>query len=190
MTAHPSLRFVQKESPTENDCFDICFTYVFFIDYVDKNNGQRNRLKYVGRAEKYDDVFAIKFYASRDRKSPHDKYSLAHGQLGVKAVLNIFWNCIAIINDMSKFYPNCSFVFKGAEAYDPNTMRWEDENENQRFRIYRTFLSKVIGTKTFTHYQYLKNSIYLLIRKESTTLDYIKRDRIMNMLYRRFNLSE
>lgn len=188
MGANPDFRFIQKESPSEKDCFDLCNNYVFFIDFIDKNSTKRNRLKYIGRAEKYEDVFAIKFYASRDRKSPYDKYSLAHGQFGVKTVLSIFWICITIINDVSTKHPDCSFVIKGSEAYDPRTMRWEDEQENQRFRIYRNFLSKVIVTKTFAHYQYLKNSIYLLVRKSNQESEESKRDRLIKMLYQRFNL--
>lgn len=146
------------------------------------------RLKYVARAEKIEEVFAIKFYASRDRKSQYNKYSLAHGQLDVKAVFSIFDTCLWIMSEIIKAFPNSSFVFKASEAYDPHTRREEDEYENQRFRIYRSFLSKKVGTRLFTHYHFPENSIYLLVRKSDTEIDDDKKDRLMHMMKRRFGL--
>ena len=86
-------------------------------------------------------------------------------------------------------YPQISFIFKASEAYDPHTRREEDEYENQRFRIYRSFLSKKIGTHTFTHYHFPDNSIYLLVRRSETENDDIKKDRLMHMVMKRFGLA-
>lgn len=179
-------RFVQKE-PSSDGSFDECYIYVFFIEFVDNRTGKFCRLKYVGRAERLGETIAVKFYASRDRKSQYDKYSLAHGQLGVKAVMEIFHNCLRIISEMMKKFPDCSFVFKGAEGYDPSTRKWEDERENQRFRIYRSYLSKTIGTNNFDHYHISENSIYLLVKKGSEDSDK-KQERLLKELYARFGL--
>ena len=62
------FRYVQKE-PSRDGSFDVCHTYVFFIAFTDRKSGKACRIKYVSRAEKIGEVFAIKFYASRDRKS-------------------------------------------------------------------------------------------------------------------------
>ncbi len=178
------FRYVQKE-PSRDGSFDVCHTYVFFIAFTDRKSGKACRIKYVSRAEKIGEVFAIKFYASRDRKSIHDKYSLAHKQLSYKAVISIFDRCLEIIAECIMKYPESSFVFKGAEAYDPRTKKWEDEKENQRFRIYRSYLSKKIGTKQFSHFHFPDNSIYLLVKRDCED-DVVKKDRLMAMLMHRF----
>ena len=58
------LYFVQKASPGEGDAFDFAYIYKFYTE----RTSQYQRLKYVMRVEAYEDVFAIKFYAARDRK--------------------------------------------------------------------------------------------------------------------------
>lgn len=177
---------MQKE-PSKDGSFDICYTYVFFIDFRDSRNGQPGRLKYVARAEKFGEVFAVKFYASRDKNSKHDKYSLAHKQLTTGAVLSIFNQCLEVIAIIIRLFPESSFVFKGAEGYDPRTQKWEDEHENQRFRIYRSFLSKKIGTTNYSHFQFPENSIYMLVRRDDEN-DEAKKDRLMTMLSRRLGI--
>lgn len=184
--ASPHFRFVQKE-PSVDGSFDVCYIYVFFVEFIDVRTRKPCRLKYVARAEKLGEVYAVKFYASRDRKSRHDKYSLAHKQLGVGAVLSIFNICLDIVVITMQADPDCSFVFKGAEAYDPNTQKWEDERENQRFRIYRSYLSKKVGSKVFAHFHYPENSIYLLVRRDGENVDDKKR-RLMEMLKSRFGM--
>ena len=82
-----SSRFVQKESPKAGDSFDVCYIYVLFVEFEDARNDKPCRLKYVVRAERYEEVLAIKFYASRDRKNINDKYSLAHNQMRPGAVM-------------------------------------------------------------------------------------------------------
>ncbi|MDE7413420.1 MAG: hypothetical protein K2N05_06490 [Muribaculaceae bacterium] len=181
------LRFVQTE-PSTDGSFDKAYVYVCFIEFIDKRTAKVCRLKYVIRAEKIDESIAVKFYASRDRKSQYDKYSLAHGQLGVKAVMEIFNNCLKVISEMIEIFPESSFVFKGAEGYDPTTHRWEDESENQRFRIYRSYLSKRIGSKRFEHFHIPENSIYMLVKKDTEDVE-IKQQRIIQSLYSRYGLS-
>ena len=184
---HPvKLRFVQTE-PSHDGSFDKAYVYVCFIEFIDQRTAQFCRLKYIIRAEIIDEIIAVKFYASRDRKSPYDKYSLAHGQLGVRAVMEIFDNCLKVISEMIKKFPEYSFVFKGAEGYDPTTHRWEDESENQRFRIYRSYLSKRIGTKQFEHFHIPENSIYMLVKKESEKIE-DKQQRLITSLYSRYGL--
>ncbi len=187
MTRYLGLRFVQEE-PSTDGSFDVSRTYVFFVSFVDVRNGMPCRLKYVIRAEKIGEVVAIKFYASRDRKSPYDKYSLAHRQLGPGAVLHIMGRCIDVIKDSIALYPDSSFVIKASEAYDPTTQKLEDERENQRFRIYRAYLAKKVGHETFAHFQFREQSIYLLVRRTQDEDIENKKDRLMAYLYSRFGL--
>lgn len=142
-------------------------------------NGKPCRLKYIVRAEVFSDVFAIKFYASRDRKGADNKYSIGHGQISVQGVLCILNTTLDIMLDLLKSFPDYSFIIKGAEAYDPATQKEEDENENQRFRIYRRFLAKKIGTQAFTHFQFPEISVYLLVNNNSGLSPNEKKDDIM-----------
>jgi len=189
MALFDGIREVMKEPPSKDGSFDLCHVFVFFVRFADIRNGQACCLKYIARAEKMGEVFAVKFYAARDRKSEHDKYSLAHGQMGVGAVLSIFNNCLSIIIEIGNRYPDCSFVFKGAEAYDSRMHKWEDENENQRFRIYRAYLSKNVGNVTYTHFHFPENSIYLLVHNSDEDVE-AKKDRLMMSLKKRYIISE
>lgn len=64
------INFIQKASPRKNDAFDFCRVYSFYTEPT----LQCQRLKYIIRAEAHEDVFAIKFYAARD-KNLDDKYN-------------------------------------------------------------------------------------------------------------------
>ena len=68
-----TFRFVQTE-PGTHGCYDLCYTYAFLVEFDDARNGKPCKLKYIVRAEVFTDVFAIKFYASRDRKGADNKY--------------------------------------------------------------------------------------------------------------------
>lgn len=172
------FRFVQTE-PGKGKTYSTCYVYAFFVTFEDLRNGKPCRLKYIVRAEVYDDVFAIKFYASRDRKNPENKYSIGHSQISVKGVYEILNTTLDIMVNLLKQFPTYSFIIKGAEAYDPATKKEEDEFENQRFRIYRSFLAKRIGTKTFTHFQFPAISVYLLVNNNGTENPTKKKDEII-----------
>ena len=64
------LHFIQKASPGEGDAFDFAYIYKFYTERTERYQ----RLKYIMRVEAYEDVFAIKFYAARDRQLD-DKYN-------------------------------------------------------------------------------------------------------------------
>lgn len=172
------FRFVQTE-PGTHGSYDLCYTYAFLVEFDDARNGKPCKLKYIVRAEVFSDVFAIKFYASRDRKGADNKYSIGHGQISVQGVFGILNTTLEIMLDLLKKFPEYSFIIKGAEAYDPATKKEEDEYENQRFRIYRSFLAKNIGTTAFTHFQFPEISVYLLVNNKSGLSANDKKDEIM-----------
>ena len=58
------LDFIQKASPGKGDAFDYAYIYKFYTE----RTAISQRLKYIIRVEAYEDVFAVKFYAARDRK--------------------------------------------------------------------------------------------------------------------------
>ena len=60
-------------------------------------------------------------------------------------------------------YPTASFAFSGARSVDMHSQKVEDYQSNQRFRVYRGLITKVFGSKTFTHFQYEEISAYMLV---------------------------
>ena len=56
--------FIQKASPNVGDAFDFAYIYKFYSNRKDICQ----RLKYIVRVEVTNDIFAIKFYAARDKK--------------------------------------------------------------------------------------------------------------------------
>ena len=153
--------FVQKEKASkERDSFDFALVYKFYTNRT--NNYQR--LKYILRVEAYEDVFAIKFYAARDRKL-EDKYNRIIKAHDYRNVLRIFVTCASIIPVLLSKYPNASFAINGAESFDLESDKVESKNKNQRFRIYRTMALNLFGRETFEHFQYEDISSYLLINR-------------------------
>lgn len=86
------LKYIQKASPKEGDAFDFSLIYKFYTDKTE----EYQRLKYIIRAESYDDVFAIKFYAARDRKLDN-KYNRIIKVHGYKGAMGIFITCASVI---------------------------------------------------------------------------------------------
>ena len=85
-------------------------------------------------------------------------------------------------------YPNSSFVINGASTIDIHRNKKEDHNTNQRFRIYRSLASKIIGDSLFEHYQFKEVSSYLLVRKEEGIDICDKKDRIRSLLIDRYDV--
>ena len=108
------LVFVQEEKAFKGrDSFDYALVYKFFTAHTNRCQ----RLKYILRVEAYEDVFAIKFYAARDRKL-EDKYNRIIKAHDYRNVLRIFITCASIIPDLLRRYPNASFAVNGAESFD------------------------------------------------------------------------
>ena len=106
-----------------------------------------------------EDVFAIKFYCKKDKKSEH-KYSkiVNRGDTG-----NILITCAKIIPKLLLEYPEASFVFAASSTFDNRTRSIESHVENQRFGIYSKIAFLKFGPKTFEHRQYPEISCYLLL---------------------------
>lgn len=126
------LKYIQKASPKEGDAFDFSLIYKFYTD----RTKEYQRLKYIIRAEAYEDVFAIKFYAARDRKldNKYNRIVKAHDYRGA---MRIFVTCASIIPIIIEKYPNFSFAVNGAESMDMESDKVESRSNNQRFRIYK-----------------------------------------------------
>ena len=155
-----SLKFIQKDWCTDKTSHLFTCIYKFY--------SPRTRLQYILRADYHEEgVFAIKFYVQQHSKSDH-KYSKVTNK---GDVANILATCIKVIPILLKEYPEASFGLLGGRSIDKKASKVESYEENQRFRIYRTYASKKIGTKTFTHIEYTSISAYLLINNSCSNIE-------------------
>lgn len=74
-------------------------------------------MKYIIRAEAHEDVFAIKFYAARDKRDDNkcNKILNIHSYSGS---LRIFLTCASIVPIILEKYPLSSFIINGARSID------------------------------------------------------------------------
>lgn len=174
------LYFVQKASPVTGDAFDLSYIYKFYSERTEKYQ----RLKYIIRVEEYDDVFAVKFYAARDRKleKKYNRIIKAHGYSGA---VRVFFTCALVISELHAKFPNHSFIVSGAESDSVVDDKVEDKHCNQRFRIYRTLALQLFGREEFEHYQQKEISTYILINRRGCKDMETKYESIKQMFFDR-----
>ena len=107
------IHFIQKASPGKGDAFDFSYIYKFRTSRTDRYQS----LKYIIRVEAHQDVFAIKFYAARDRKLDN-KYSRILRAHSYMDTLRIFLTCSSVVFPILHKYPYASFVINGAQSID------------------------------------------------------------------------
>lgn len=178
------IKFIQKASPTLRDAFNFCRVYRFYTDPIPTCQ----RLKYIIRAEAHDKVFAIKFYAARDKKLDN-KYNRTLGVYDYTSALRIFVTCASLIPELMKDFPEYSYIVNGARTIDINK-KIESESETQRFRVYRALATKIIGTSLFEHYQFKEISSYLLVRKQPNIDTEEEKNKIKQMFLDRYNIED
>jgi hypothetical protein len=119
---------------------------------------------YVVRAEYHEtNVFAIKFYCKKDRKSDY-KYSkiVNRGDLG-----NIIMSCAKVIPLLLDSFGHASFCFAASSSVNRKNIPIEEIQQTQRFRLYEYLIPLKFGKITFEHYSYPAISCYLLYNKSS-----------------------
>lgn len=181
--AYP-IKFIQKASPNLDDAFDFCRVYRFYTDAIPTCQ----RLKYIIRAEAHERVFAIKFYAARDKKLDN-KYNRILGVYDYISALRILVTCASLIPELMQEFPEYSYIVNGARTIDINK-KIENESETQRFRVYRALATKIIGTQSFEHYQFKEISSYLLVRKLLNINIEDEKNRIKQMFLNRYEIED
>ena len=148
------LRFVQKRPINEDDhIFSLIFTFISPV----------TKYKYILIADFHtQDLFAIKFYCSKDKKSEF-KYS---NIINKGDAMNIFATCASVIPILLIDYPKASFGLCASRSIDRRTLLLEPVQQNQRFKIYSCLIKAKFGSQTFTHFQYPQISSYLLINND------------------------
>lgn len=152
------IQFIQKASPNTGDAFDFALIYKFFTDRTELSQS----LKYILRVEVFDDLYAVKFYAARDRKLDN-KYNRLLKVHTYRSAIRLFFTCASLVSSLHVENPSVSFVINGAESHDLISGKQESIESNQRFRIYRSVALKLFGSDTFVHYQCPEASSYMLI---------------------------
>lgn len=178
------INFIQKASPTQSDAFDFSYIYKFYSDKTPRCQ----RLKYIIRAEAHEDVFAIKFYAARDRKLD-TKYNRILKIHNYSSTLRILITCAYLIPILLKEFPEYSFIINGARSIDFKSGKMEKENSTQRFRIYRVIADTVFGSVHFQHFSFDEISSYLIVNRKNCDDIEAKKERIKKMFIERYRIN-
>lgn len=169
------VKFIQRQRCKDGSAHLFTLIYKFFSPVT--------RYHYIIRAEYHkEDVFAIKFYCKKDRRSD-TKYSkiINKGDLG-----NIFNTCINLLPEILSLYPTVSFAILGARSYDPMSDKVEQSTNTQRFRIYKYIATRKFGHITFAHFEYTDISGYMLVNRSSGNVENRERE-IAKMFARTYN---
>jgi hypothetical protein len=168
------VQFVQRSSPTRSDDFLFAEIYKFFTD---------KKLKYIVRAEMYENnTFTVKYYAAI-HKYLDDKYSVLTRQHDAH---RIFITCFAIFKILLGKYPDASFAVNGSCSVDAHHNKIEGEDKNQRFRIYAYVIDRLIGHGEFEHYSFPELSSYMLVNRVNKDTD-AQKDAIKSMFLNLFD---
>jgi hypothetical protein len=146
------LTFVQKRLCRDNSAHLFTLIYKFY--------SPATKYTYILHADYHEEnVFALKFYAKKDRHSDY-KYSILtnKGDIG-----NILITCLKVIPIILYDYPTAFFGFIGSRTFDKASNTVENLENNQRFRVYKHIVQLKIGSVQFRHFIYEDISGYLLI---------------------------
>lgn len=173
--------FIQKASPSNGDAFDFSYIYKFYTDRTD----EYQRLKYIIRVEAHDSVFALKFYAARDRKLER-KYNRILKAHNYTRTLRIFLTCALLVPEILENNPNASFVINGARSIDIQADKIESKNNNQRFRIYKIISNMLFSRDLFEHFEFEEISSYLMVNRKCGDVN-LEKDRIKEIFLDRYD---
>lgn len=175
--------FIQKASPSNGDAFDFSYIYKFYTD----GSNEYQRLKYIIRVEAHDSVFALKFYAARDRKLDL-KYNRILKAHNYTKSMRIFVTCAYLVPEILKKHPNASFAINGARSVDIYADKIENKNNDQRFRIYKILSNRLFSRVQFEHYEFKEISSYLMVNRKCGDVNKEK-DRIKDMFLDRYEFN-
>ncbi len=150
------LKFIQRERCKDGSAHLYTYIYKFFSPVTCYH--------YIVRAEYHQgNVFAIKFYCKKDRKSDF-KYSkiVNKGDVG-----NIMMSCAKVIPILLKLNMTASFGFAASRSIDNLNKTIEYYSQTQRYRLYRYMIPLKFGHVTFEHIAYDTISCYLLYNKNA-----------------------
>lgn len=139
------LRFIQIDRMGDVSKGDpeLTLIYSFFAE----SSKYKPLFKYIVRAEKYEDCFAIKYYCSRCKHSEY-KYSRVLNLFNAVETKRIMETCASVIPDILRQYSESSFAFNGSRTFD-SANYIEGPHNTQRYRIYMELVKRLFGDKIF-----------------------------------------
>ena len=116
--------------------------------------------KYIVEVEVYvHDTFVLKFYPLRFKRLKN-KYRYISGDNILKELLG---TCLAIFKGYFDRIPTASFGFMATGSIVGDFQ--ENQENNQRFQIYKQVMQNVFGDETFAHYIDVSYSAYLMANR-------------------------
>lgn len=122
---------------------ELVHIYTFFA----KSRKYGCLFKYIVRAEKYGDCFAIKYYCARNKHSEY-KYSRVLDFFSPAEAKKVMEVCASVIPALVAEYPGASFAFNGSRTYD-RADYVEGVQNTQRYRIYSEIVRRLFGEESF-----------------------------------------
>lgn len=172
-----SLRYIQIERKRQNLNGDPEITHVYSFFAESRKYGCF--FKYIVRAEKYNDCFAIKYYCTRCKHSEY-KYSRVLNLFSAVETKRIMETCAAVIPDILQRYPNTSFAFNGSRTFD-RANYIEGYEKTQRYRIYIELVRRLFGEEVFHIVNYDESSSCIFVNRKSNTDVQAAKIRIFDM---------
>lgn len=180
------LKHIQKDCFGRRDDTNPELTHIYsFFAYSERYNSY---FKYIVRAEKYQDCFAIKYYCSRVKHSEF-KYSRVLNLFSAPEVKKIMVTVASVIPIILKKYPDASFAFNGSRTYDRNNYV-EGMQNTQRYRIYIELVRRLFGENKFYITHYDESSACIFVNRLANADIIVASVRIFNMFSSIFYVTE
>ena len=158
------LNFIQRQRVADSTAHQATYIYKFHSPVTGYH--------YIVRAEWHaGDIFAVKFYCKKDRKSEF-KYAkiVNRGDIG-----NIIMSCAKVIPLLLQQFPAASFAFAASRSVDRHNQLMEVAEQTQRYKLYCYMIPVKFGTQTFEHITYDEISSYVLYNRHSpATLEHME----------------
>lgn len=157
------LKHIQIDRKRDISNGDPEFTHIY--SFFAESKKYKCHFKYIVRAEKYDDCFAIKYYCSRCKHSEY-KYSRVLNLFSAMETKRIMETSASVIPDILKRYPNSSFAFNGSRTFDHSDYIEEPQN-TQRYRIYKELVRRLFGEEIFYIEHNINSSSCIFVNRKA-----------------------
>ena len=158
------LRHIQTDrARSGSDDPELSYIYSFFAESKKYNS----LFKYIVRAEKFQDCFAIKYYCTRIKHSEY-KYSRVLNFFSAIETKRIMEAAASVIPIILKTYPSASFAFNGSRTYDRSDYI-EGEYCTQRYRIYVELVRRLFGEEVFYITNFDNSSSCIFVNRSANT---------------------
>lgn len=171
-----------------DDCFehhlvgrDVAHNKEFLVSII-TYNFKTPKYMYLVEVEKFkNNTFVIKYFLKKHKKHKL-KYNMLSKEFKARPIVMTIINILIEILAKNK---DCSFAFIGANTIDSKSREEESKINTKRFRVYRRLVENKIGPQTFTHFQSVEGSSYLLVNNGLPDVNAAK-DRISNMFKKEY----